>query len=178
MHISKASIRLTSPVLIVHVSAPHSVTLHTSVLTILFLMSLLSPPFNNSFLSVNFSFPIAILFLISLWHFCVVCYQASQVAEFGDLFYFFSVDCYFRILLFSFCSAYLHYFRLLGINFHSIFFSCLIQSDPSSVVISPPYLLPSPDHQRTASPSSTFLTPLFLLPCPAVVLLGLVLPYV
>src|SRR6218665_420143 len=33
------------------------------------LMSLFSPLFNNSFLLVNASFPIAFLFLISLWHF-------------------------------------------------------------------------------------------------------------
>src|SRR6218665_883147 len=60
IHISKASIRLTSSFLIYHVSAPYSVTLHTSDLTILFLMSLLTdlnPPFNNSFLLVNASFP-------------------------------------------------------------------------------------------------------------------------
>jgi len=38
-------------------------------LTIPFLVSLFSPPFNNSYLLVNASFPIAILFLISLWHF-------------------------------------------------------------------------------------------------------------
>src|SRR6218665_1957394 len=69
IHISKASIRLTSSFLIVHVSAPYSVTLHICALTPLFLMSLLNPPFNNSFHLVNASFPIAILFLISLWHF-------------------------------------------------------------------------------------------------------------
>src|SRR6218665_2162889 len=69
IHISKASIRLTSSLLIVHVSAPYSMTLHISALTILFLMSLLSPPFNKSFLLVNASFPIAILFSISMWHF-------------------------------------------------------------------------------------------------------------
>src|SRR6218665_1000780 len=50
IHISKASIRATSSFLIVHVSVPCSVTLHFSALTIIFLMSLLSPPFNNSFL--------------------------------------------------------------------------------------------------------------------------------
>src|SRR6218665_3607163 len=65
IHISKASIRLTSSFLIVHVSAPYSVTLPISSLTILFLMSLFDPHFNNSFLLVNASFPIAILFLIS-----------------------------------------------------------------------------------------------------------------
>src|SRR6218665_1544597 len=68
IHISKASICLTSSFLIVQVSAPYKVTLHISALTILFLMSLFSPPFNNSFLLVKASFPIAILFLISLWH--------------------------------------------------------------------------------------------------------------
>src|SRR6218665_1151945 len=52
--------------------------------------------------------------------------MASQVAEFGDLFYFFSVDCYFHILLFSFYPAYLHYLCFLGVNFHSLFCSCLV----------------------------------------------------
>src|SRR6218665_3246585 len=69
IHISKASIHLASSFLIVHVFAPHSVTLHISALTILFSMSLFNPPFNNSFLLVNASFPIAVLFLISVWHF-------------------------------------------------------------------------------------------------------------
>src|SRR6218665_2508009 len=41
IHISKASIRWTSSFLIVHVSAPYSVTLHISALTILFLMYLI-----------------------------------------------------------------------------------------------------------------------------------------
>src|SRR6218665_1904701 len=71
IHISKASIRLTSSFLIYHVSAPYSVTLHSSDLTILFLMSLLNdlnPPFNNSFFCKRF-FSITILFLISLWPF-------------------------------------------------------------------------------------------------------------
>ena len=62
-------IRLTSSFLIVQVSVPYSVTLHTSALTILFLMSLFNPPLNNFFLLVNASFPIAIVFLISLWYF-------------------------------------------------------------------------------------------------------------
>src|SRR6218665_3676056 len=69
IHISKASIRLTSSFLIGHVSAPYSVKLHTSALVILFLMCLFNPPFNNSFLLVNASLPIAILFFISFWHF-------------------------------------------------------------------------------------------------------------
>src|SRR6218665_380706 len=69
IHISKASTRLTSSFLIAYVSAPYSVTLHISALAILFLMSLFNPPFNIYFLLANASFPIAILFLISLWHF-------------------------------------------------------------------------------------------------------------
>src|SRR6218665_2540445 len=40
IHISEASICLTSSFLIVHVCAPYTVTLHTRALTILFLMSL------------------------------------------------------------------------------------------------------------------------------------------
>src|SRR6218665_995209 len=125
IHISKASIPLTSAFLIVHVSAPFSVTLHTSDLTIFFLMSLLNPPFNNSFLLVNASFP---SLSFSLFH-CGILHQAFQVAECSDLFYFLSVDCYFYILLFFFFyPAYLHYFCFLGINFHSIFCSCLVQS--------------------------------------------------
>src|SRR6218665_2862975 len=48
---------------IVHVSAPYSVTLHISALTIIFWMSLFSPPFNNYFIFVT------ILFIISLWDF-------------------------------------------------------------------------------------------------------------
>src|SRR6218665_409278 len=52
IHISKASFRSTSPFFIVQASAPYSVTLHISALTILFLMSLFNPPFNNSFLLV------------------------------------------------------------------------------------------------------------------------------
>src|SRR6218665_1889288 len=63
IHISKGSIRLKASFLIVHVSAPYSVTLHISALTILFLMSLFNPPFNNSFLLVNASFPSAILLM-------------------------------------------------------------------------------------------------------------------
>src|SRR6218665_4212326 len=48
IHISKASIRLMCPFLIVLVSAPYSVTLRISALTILFLMSLFNPPFLNT----------------------------------------------------------------------------------------------------------------------------------
>src|SRR6218665_2966013 len=44
IHISKASIHLTSSFLIVQVSALYNITLHISALTILFFRSLFSPP--------------------------------------------------------------------------------------------------------------------------------------
>jgi len=64
-------------------------------------MSLFNPPFNNSFLLVIAYFPIAIPFLDFFVAFCITGYRASKVAEFGDLFYFFSIDCN---LLFSYSS--------------------------------------------------------------------------
>src|SRR6218665_1934659 len=53
IHISKASICLTSSFFIVHVTVPYRATFHISVLAISFLMYLFSHPFNSSFLFVN-----------------------------------------------------------------------------------------------------------------------------
>src|SRR6218665_2904965 len=94
------------------------------------------------------------------------------------MFYFFSIDCYFHILLFPFYHAYLHYLCFLGVNFHSTLCSCPVQSIhyPSFFASRPLYLLPSPGHQQTAAPLSAFLPPLLLLPS-HVVLLGLVCLY-
>src|SRR6218665_795447 len=59
---------MTASFLIVHVSVPYSVKLYISALAIIFLMYLFNPPFNNSFLLINTSFPSLSFFLISLWH--------------------------------------------------------------------------------------------------------------
>src|SRR6218665_1290095 len=56
IHISKASIRLTSSFLIVHVCAPYSVTLHVSALTILFLMSIIRLSYIKRFFSHRYPF--------------------------------------------------------------------------------------------------------------------------
>src|SRR6218665_1555187 len=68
VHISKASGLFISSFLIVHVSAPYSTTLHINVFIIRIFNVLFTFPLKSSLLFENVSFPIAILFLISLWH--------------------------------------------------------------------------------------------------------------
>src|SRR6218665_3224985 len=68
VHISKASSLFISSLLIVHVSAPYSTTLHISVFIIRIFNVLFTFPLKSSLLFENASFPIAILLLISLWH--------------------------------------------------------------------------------------------------------------
>ena len=66
VHISKASSLLVSSFVIVQVYAPYSATLHTRDFTIIFFNSSFSFPRSNSLLLLKASFPIAILFLISV----------------------------------------------------------------------------------------------------------------
>jgi len=136
IHISKASIgwrppfsSSTSPL-----SRAYSVTLYIIALTILFLMSLFNPHFNNSFLLVNAYFPIAILFLIALWHF------ASLDIRLPNRWIRWPVIFLLRRLLFSYsflllltCLSLLPLFC--GVSFHPTFWSCLVQTIHHSMQI-------------------------------------------
>src|SRR6476469_8574942 len=67
-HISKAFKRFISSFLVVYVSHQHRTTVHTSVLTNLFLRSTLILLVSSSFLLLNASFAIPIFVLISSKH--------------------------------------------------------------------------------------------------------------
>src|SRR6218665_183276 len=148
------------------ITSPYNETLHIRTLTILFLMSLFNPTFNNSFPFINASFPIAICPLHNFFvAFCVVCYKAAQLTEFSDLLFLLSVDCYFHILIFCFFPrAYLSSLpSFLWFIFMS--YSLVVLFNPS--IISCKYVR----QHRLAQIARAFVS--FLLPRP-IVLLGLV----
>src|SRR6218665_1046913 len=125
----------------------HSVTLHTSDLTILFLMSLLNPPFNNSFLLVNASFPIAILFLISLWHFASGFPSSRMRCMTCSI----SYPSIFIFIFFSSSSTLLIFITFIFLVLIFIPYSVVVLFNLNIILCkSSSYLLPSPGHQRTA----------------------------